>query len=53
MWIIHEPWLLQMRDVTHAVVVIHRKWVTKKKMQLDWFAQRVKKASTFFMNRSD
>ena len=32
-WIIHGPRLLQMRGVTHAAVVVHRKWVTTKQMQ--------------------
>ncbi len=32
-WSIHGPRLLQMRDVTHAAVVVHCKWVTTKQMQ--------------------
>jgi len=32
-WIIHGPRLLQMRGVTYAAVVVHRKWVTTKPMQ--------------------
>jgi len=31
-WIIHEPRLLQMRGVSYAAVVVHRKWVTTKQM---------------------
>jgi len=46
--IIHESRLLQMRGVTHAAVVVHRKWVTTKQpthpTQPSWLARRVKNA---------
>ncbi len=50
-WIIHGPRLLQMRGVTHAAVIVHRKWVTTKHpphpTQQYWFARRVKNADWY------
>jgi len=51
-WIIHEPRLMQMRGVTHAAVVVHRKWVTTKQMRQNRLARRVKNADEYKKNSS-
>jgi hypothetical protein len=53
-WIIHGPRFLQMRGMTHAAMVVHRKWVITKQMQQDRFARGVKNADElkkFLMTR--
>ena len=46
-WIIHEPRLMQMRGVSHAAVVVYRKWVTTKQMCQNRLARRVKNADEY------
>jgi len=46
-WIIRESRLLQMRGVTHAAVVVHRKWVITKQMLRNRLARRVKNADAY------
>jgi hypothetical protein len=36
-----------MRGVTHAAVVVHRKWVTTKQVKRDRFAGKVKNADEY------
>jgi len=38
---------MQMRGVSHAAVVIHRKWVTTKQMRQNRLAPKVKNADEY------
>ena len=38
---------MQMQGVTHAAVVVHRKWVTTKQMHQNRLARRVKNADEY------